>query len=133
MSVWTFLVLMVVVVLVAGREKIGRLLARFDETNRRKVTALATAYRDPNAHFHLTIEEIDAQTSPVEPIWTEDTASGRLTPRYMWNGMAYNQEEDALEARRRHVLEKAHAFYREIDDLSRRSIPRTGCGQKRTP
>lgn len=112
---WYFIAL--ALAMLAWRIWGDRVRATISEMDRRRrASELQSMYdrANPNSHFRLSVEQINEDTPPVEPV------AGQ---QYMfhWNGNTFPSREDAEAARWQHVLAEARGFYEDLDrSLGRR-------------
>lgn len=105
---WSLLGIFIVMLALANRERIGRVINRIDEKIKAKHAADERDRRDPLAHFYITVAEIDARTPHPDP-------NKPGAARYSWMGEIFSDWEGAGEARRAYVLAEARRFYLELD------------------
>ncbi len=112
---WGLGLIALAVILLARRDRIRAWMARADQARIAERERQAALLRHPHGHMALTVEEIDARTPPVEVVWAEDPVHGTLTKRYLWNGAAFDLQEEADAARTGAILDEARAFYADLD------------------
>jgi hypothetical protein len=86
--------------------------------DQRRRDAELQAYADkmnPNAHFRLSVDQINDGTPAIER-----QKDGTAT----WNGETYATSEEAELARWRHVINEARAFYQDVDRANRERLGR---------
>jgi hypothetical protein len=68
--------------------------------------------KNPMAHFRRSLEAINDKVEPVVLVRVDGTAA--RAPK--WNGVVYDDVQEAEEARWAHVIAEARAFYRGLDE-----------------
>lgn len=135
-SVFGMIVFAVSVALLARRERIMAWLDRLEARQRAEAGRIAALRRHPHGHMALTIEHIAAQTPAVEVTWIQDGPGAPRTQRFIWNGVAFDLQEDAEQARLDAILRAARAYYADLDrkqvtttwTTARPNSPSTGPG-----
>lgn len=92
-------------------------LRRFDARNAARRSEEFRSRFDPHAHYRQTLRLAEDQVEEVTKIMVPDARTGIMVPRYVFLGVQFASEEEAQDARRAAVTEKARAFYTELDRL----------------
>ncbi len=101
---------------VCGRPILGA-LRRFDERNAARHVEEFHARFDALAHYRQTIRAAEEQVEDVAKVSVADTRTGVPMPRYLFLGVEYLTLAEAEAARQSAIVDKARAFYRELDTL----------------
>ena len=112
-GVWFFVALLVGMVIwkIYGA-RISAALDRFDKRKIESDQQLWADRRNPLAHFRRSLEAINDKVEPVLLVRVD----GQTARAPKWNGIIFDDIQDAEEARWRHVIAEARAFYRDLDE-----------------
>jgi hypothetical protein len=83
-------------------------LRRFDQRRRDADLQAYVDRMNPNAHFRQSVEQINDDTPPVEPVGSSGDGA-------TWKGKVFATREEAEAERWRQVLTQARDFYRDLD------------------
>jgi hypothetical protein len=87
-------------------------LRRFDARNAARIREQQESRGDPNAHFRETLRLAEEQ---VEEIF--ETPDSDPLKRFYFDGKEFDNREDAEDARREKIIEKARGYYIELDTI----------------
>jgi len=87
-------------------------LRKFDQRNAARIREQAEARHDPNAHYKETLRLAEEQVEEII-----ETPDDEPLKRYYFEGEEFDRREDAEEARRGKVIEKARGFYFDLDKI----------------
>ncbi len=110
-------VLAVVAVFLAFRDRIVGALKRFDARNQARRAEEARALFDGYAHYRQTVELAEEQVEEVTKFRTTDTRTGEPVEGYIFLGAQYATRREAEAARHAAIVEKAREFYMELDKI----------------
>ena len=99
------------------RERIVGGLKRFEARNAARRAEEARALFDRYAHYRQTVELAEEQVEEVTKFRTKHARTGEPVERYIFLGVQYATRREAEAARHEAVLEKARAFYMELDQI----------------
>jgi hypothetical protein len=93
----------------------ARISAALDQFDRRKIESdqqLWADSRNPMAHFRRSLEAINDKVEPVMLVRVD----GQTARAPKWNGIIFDDIQEAEDTRWRHVIAEARAFYRDLDE-----------------
>jgi hypothetical protein len=108
---------------------IVRGLKRFDAKNAARQQEEWNALFDSSAHYRQTVKLAEEQFEPVQEYPYSDPRTGMKMTRFVFQGEDYETREHAEAARRAAIIERARAFYIEMDTI----MLRRGAQHERTP
>lgn len=112
-GVWFFVALLVgMVVWKIYGARISAALDRFDQRKLDADRQLWADKQNPLAHFRRSLEAINDKVDPVVLVRVDGTAA--RAPK--WNGVIFDTVQAAEDARWRHVIGEARAFYQGLDE-----------------
>ena len=111
------IVLAVVAVFLAFRDRIMGALKRFDARNRARRAEEARALFDGFAHYRQTMELAEEQVEEVTKFRTSDERTGEPVDAYIFLGVQYATRREAEAARHASIIGKAREFYMELDKI----------------
>jgi hypothetical protein len=111
------------------RKDIVLRLKRFDARNAARREEEWQALFDPNAHYRQTLRLVEEQFEPVQEYRDPDPKTGVKLPRYVFLGVDYDTRAEAEAARRKAIIDRARAFYIDMDTM----VLRRGAQHERTP
>ncbi len=110
-------ILAVVAVFLAFRDRIVGALKRFDARNAARRAEEARALFDGYAHYRQTVELAEEQVEDVTKFRTTDARTGEPVEAYIFLGIQYATRREAEAARHEAIVEKAREFYMELDQI----------------
>ena len=110
-------ILAVVAVFLAFRDRIVGALKRFDARNAARRAEEARALFDGYAHYRQTMELAEEQVEDVTKFRTTDARTGEPVEAYIFLGIQYATRREAEAARHEAIIEKAREFYMELDQI----------------
>jgi hypothetical protein len=111
------IILAIVALFLLFRERIVGAFRRFEARNEARRLEEARALFDRYAHYRKTVELAEEQVEEVTKFRTKDARTGEPIERYIFLGVQYATRREAEAARHEAVLEKARAFYMELDQI----------------
>jgi hypothetical protein len=118
-----------VALLYRWRDAIIARLKAFDARNAARREEELRARYDANAHYRHTLRLAEEEFEEVREFRARDPRTGVDLPRYVFLGEEYATREEAEAARRAAIIDKARAFYVEMDTI----MLRRGAQHERTP
>jgi hypothetical protein len=112
-GVWFFVALLIGMVIwkIYGA-RIKTALDRFDQAKIDSDRQLWADRQNPLAHFRRSLEAINDKVEPVKLVRVD----GTMARAPMWNGTIFDDVQMAEDARWRHVISEARAFYQGLDE-----------------
>ena len=103
--------------LYSWRRPIIRALRRFDARNAARRNEELLAPYDSLAHYRQTLRLAEEQVEEIAEVAAPGPGTETRAPRFLFQGIEYAERGEAEAARQAAVVEKARAFYLELDSL----------------
>ena len=112
-----FLIFAAAILIYGFRRRIIEPLRRFEARNAQRRADEARALFDRYAHYRQTVQFAEEEVEEVMKIAVADTRTGEPVTRYLFLGEQFATRDEAEARRYAVVVEKARAFYQDLDRI----------------